>query len=371
MAKIYTALRHFMTYLVPQRIMRRKLILCCIFLILNYSLCEECMTESECLTTYHSVHYCIDLICPNVTTTSTTTVPTTPLKNSKTPNSYVSTPSPPVLPKFENSDSFDDHSHTHSSEIMFDLDEDRLNDTLLPSPDTLIPSNASDTFSENSSEEFDSLEYPEMTDNTTIQLYGNTSPDSGSDQSSETNFTGPTTPLSTVLTSNISIFSLDDIDAEDANNTSLEAPEGLPPNQSHDESMGSMESNDTQYFDTIEPLYDENSSTVIPYCDPELIATPNTNSTDPCKDYYDIPFLAQVPAVLLKKYNSILFYYTFVFFGHKILWPFISHNNLRLLFLFAVGRMYIEVEHFNFILLVYGYHHASDPFHLSMYFKFT
>ena len=341
MAKIYTVLRHFMTYLVPQRIMRRELILCCIFSMLNYSLCEECMTESDCLTTYRSVHYCVDLICPNVTTTT----PTTPLKSSETPYSHVSTPSLPVLPKFENSDSFDDDSHTNSSEVIFELDEDHLNDTLLPSPiaperdfistDTLIPNNASGSFPENPSEEFDAREYSEMTDNSTILLYDDTYPDSGSDNSSESNFTVPTTPLSTVLTTTISISSLDDINAEETNNTGLEAPDGFPPNQSHDESMSSMESNDTQYFDTIEPLYDENSSTVIPYCDPELIATPNTNSTDPCKDYFDIPFLAQVPTVSLKKYNLIFFHYTFVSSGHKILWPFISHNNLRILYLFC------------------------------------
>ena len=309
MAKIYTVLRRFPTSLVPHRIMRRKLILYCIFSMLKYSLCEECMTESDCLKTYRSVHYCVDLICPNVTTTSTTTVPTTPLKNSETPNTHVSPPSVPVLPKSGKSDSFDDDSLTNSSEVKFDLEEDLFDTTLLPStidperdfipPDNLIQSNASGVHPENSSEEFDSSEYSEMAGNTTYQLYDDSYPDLGSDFASEANITVPTTPMSTTLTSKISTPSLDAIYAEDANNTSLEASGDLPPNQSPDESMRSMELNSTQYSDIIEPLFDENSSTIVSYCDPELIATPNINSTDPCKDYFDIPFLTQVPAVLL------------------------------------------------------------------------
>ena len=324
MAKIYTVRRRFMTSLVPQRIMRRLQILCCIFSMLNYSLCKECMTESDCLSTYRSVHYCADLICPNVTTTSTTTVSTTILKNTETPNSQLSPLTSPALPDLENSDSFDDDSFTNSSEVIIDLEEDPLNNTLLPPsidperdfipPDNLASSNASGIRPENSPEEFDSLENSEMTGNTVNQSYDESHPDLDSDISTEKNITGPTTPLSTILTSKTSTPSLDATYAEDANNTSLEASGDLPPDQSPDESMNYMESNDTQHSDTIEPLHDENSSTIVTYCDPDLIANPNTNSTDPCKDYYDIPFLAQVPANLLKKYNSILFYYPFVFF---------------------------------------------------------
>ena len=403
MAKIYTIFRHSVTSLVLQRVMKRKLILCCIFSMLKYALCEECMSESDCLSTYRNVYYCADLICPNDTSTSTTTVSTTPLQNPETQYSQVFPPSPTILPNFGDSDSLDDDLHSNNSEIVNDLNKDPLNDTFIQSPispnrvfippDTVIPSRASDINSENSSEEYDTFEYSEFssnatnqsdgdyysdsdsdfpfeyfefTSNATNQSVGDYYSDSDSDFSSESNITGPTTPLSTILTSTSSIPSHDTIDAETANDTNLEAPDDSSHDQLSDESTSSNESNATQYFDIIDPLNDDNSSTVTSHCDPEPIAIPNSNSTDLCKDYYEIPFLSQVPAILLEKFNSILFYYVLDFSGHKFLWPFIFHNNLRLLFLFAVGRLHIQVEYFNFILLVYAYHYAGDPLYLPV-----
>ena len=271
------------------------------------------MSESDCLSTYRSVYYCADLICPNDTSTSTTTVSTTPLQNPETHNSQALPPSPTILPNFEDSDLFDDDSHSNNSEVVSDLNKDHLNDTLFPSPispihdfippDTSIPNKTSGVYSGNFTDEYDSLEYYEIADNATNQSYDDYDSDSDSDFSSETNFTDPTTtPLSTILTSKSSTPSHNTFDAETANDTDLEAPDNSSPDQIPDESMSSNESNATQYFDINDPSNDDNSSTIISQCDPEPIATPNSNTTDLCKDYYEIPFLSQVPAILLEEF---------------------------------------------------------------------
>ena len=97
MAKIYTIFWHLAASLVLHRVMKLKLFLYCIFSTLQYSFCEECMSESDCLSTYRSVYYCADLICPNDTSTSTTTVSTTPLQNPETHNSQALPPSPTTV----------------------------------------------------------------------------------------------------------------------------------------------------------------------------------------------------------------------------------------------------------------------------------
>ena len=56
----------------------------------------------------------------------------------------------------------------------------------------------------------------------------------------------------------------------------------------------------------------------------------------------------------------------FIFSGHIFLWPFVFHINLCLLFLFAVGSLHIQVEYFNFILLVDAYHYAGDPLYIPV-----